>query len=311
MNSRQLEYFLEVARELNFTKAAKNMYVSQTAVTQQIKTLETQLGVSLFERNKKKVALTPAGKVFLDEATGILSRIDTAVERTRQASSGVTGTLNIGFFAGIGNTKLPGRIQAFSRSYPNIVLDFKSDTPTRLLRRLRSGEFDLIMTPIFEKKHFENVSYKRIFRDSLVAVVPQAHILANKSIVTRKDLRDENLILAVMPDCEIGEDSKIVESFWRLNYHPNILAKIEDIETVFMMVCINQGLTILPSYLSVTALGRERLTVIPFGGDEDYLDIIAAWLPQKENPSLDKILPYLDMQLHRHSSEEGFLWEPD
>ena len=89
MNSRQLEYFLAVAHELNFTKAAESMYVSQTAVTQQIKALEEQLGVSLFERTKKKVVLTPAGKVFLQEASSILNRIDTAVERTREASSGV------------------------------------------------------------------------------------------------------------------------------------------------------------------------------------------------------------------------------
>ena len=73
MNSRQLEYFLAVAHELNFTKAAESMYVSQTAVTQQIKALEEQLGVSLFERTKKKVVLTPAGKVFLQEASSILN----------------------------------------------------------------------------------------------------------------------------------------------------------------------------------------------------------------------------------------------
>ena len=75
MNSRQLEYFLAVAHELNFTKAAESMYVSQTAVTQQIKALEEQLGVSLFERTKKKVVLTPAGNVFLQEATLLLKRI--------------------------------------------------------------------------------------------------------------------------------------------------------------------------------------------------------------------------------------------
>ena len=104
MNSRQLEYFLAVAHELNFTKAAESMYVSQTAVTQQIKALEEQLGVSLFERTKKKVVLTPAGNVFLQEATLLLKRMQTAIERTREASSGFIGSLDIGFSIGIGNT---------------------------------------------------------------------------------------------------------------------------------------------------------------------------------------------------------------
>lgn len=311
MNSRQLEYFLEVARELNFTKAAKNMYVSQTAVTQQIKALESQLGVSLFERNKRKVALTPAGKVFLDEAIGILSRIDTAAERARRVSSGFTGTLNIGFFAGLGYTELTGRLQSFSREYPNIALNFKCENPTRLMKKLHQGEFDLILTPIFEKRFFHDISCKKIFRDSLAAVVPQTHILSNNTNVTRKDLKDENLILAVMPDSEVGEESRIVESFQRLGYHPNIAARIEDIETVYIMISLNMGLTIVPAYLTAPIAGRKRLSVIPFGGEEDYIDIVAAWLPRKENPSLEKILTYLDPRTHPRSDEEGFLWEPD
>ena len=79
MNSRQLEYFLAVAHELNFTKAAESMYVSQTAVTQQIKALEEQLGVSLFERTKKKLVETSAGIVFLEEARLVLNRLETAI----------------------------------------------------------------------------------------------------------------------------------------------------------------------------------------------------------------------------------------
>lgn len=85
------------------------MYVSQTAVTQQIKALEEQLGVSLFERTKKKVVLTPAGNVFLQEATLLLKRMQTAIERTREASSGFIGSLDIGFSIGIGNTGMAGK----------------------------------------------------------------------------------------------------------------------------------------------------------------------------------------------------------
>lgn len=138
MNSRQLEYFLAVAHELNFTKAAESMYVSQTAVTQQIKALEEQLGVSLFERTKKKVVLTPAGKVFLQEASSILNRIDTAVERTREASSGVIGSLEIGFSVGIGNTGLAEKIQAFNEKYPNIAMKFTNQSPSMLLKMLKT-----------------------------------------------------------------------------------------------------------------------------------------------------------------------------
>ena len=114
MNSRQLEYFLAVARELNFTKAAESMFVSQTAVTQQIKVLEEQLGVHLFERTKRKVALTPAGRVFQEEAVDILKRIDLAAQRTRAVSSGFTSGVWFPCASGIRSWRI-----AFRRSIRN------------------------------------------------------------------------------------------------------------------------------------------------------------------------------------------------
>ena len=275
MNSRQLEYFLAVAHELNFTKAAESMYVSQTAVTQQIKALEEQLGVSLFERTKKKVVLTPAGKVFLQEASSILNRIDTAVERTREASSGVIGSLEIGFSVGIGNTGLAEKIQAFNEKYPNIAMKFTNQSPSMLLKMLKNGDLDLVLMP-------------------MSAVFPRTHVLAQKPYVTRADLKDENLILACTPESEIGEDKRIIETFWKRGYHPNVVAKIEDVETILLMLSANMGVTILPSYLSIPLQSRGRLVSVPFGGPEDTIDIIAAWMPQTENPSLEKILPFLE-----------------
>ena len=294
MNSRQLEYFLAVAHELNFTKAAESMYVSQTAVTQQIKALEEQLGVSLFERTKKKVVLTPAGKVFLQEASSILNRIDTAVERTKEASSGVIGSLEIGFSVGIGNTGLAEKIQAFNEKYPNIAMKFTNQSPSMLLKMLKNGDLDLVLMPMFEERYYQNVEVRRLSTERMSAVFPRTHVLAQKPYVTRADLKDENLILACTPESEIGEDKRIIETFWKLGYHPNVVAKIEDVETILLMLSANMGVTILPSYLSIPLQSRGRLVSVPFGGPEDTIDIIAAWMPQTENPSLEKILPFLE-----------------
>ena len=229
MNSRQLEYFLAVAHELNFTKAAESMYVSQTAVTQQIKALEEQLGVSLFERTKKKVVLTPAGKVFLQEASSILNRIDTAVERTREASSGVIGSLEIGFSVGIGNTGLAEKIQAFNEKYPNIAMKFTNQSPSMLLKMLKNGDLDLVLMPMFEERYYQKVEVRRLSTERMSAVFPRTHVLAQKPYVTRADLKDENLILACTPESEIGEDKRIIETFWKRGYHPNVVEKIEDV----------------------------------------------------------------------------------
>lgn len=302
MNSRQLEYFLAVARELNFTKAAESMFVSQTAVTQQIKVLEEQLGVSLFERTKRKVILTPAGKVFQSEAMGILNRMDMAVRRTREVSSGFTGTLDIGFTVGIGNTGISERIQAFNQKYPNISMRFMNLSPSMLLKQLKSGEVDLAIMPLFEEKYYTGIQYKKVAWDNFIAVLPKNHLLAQNQYITWGDLRDENLILAATPNSEIGEDKSIVESFLRLGYKPNVVYNIEDVETIFFMVSANMGVTILPAYMAVPLETRGRLASVPFGGVADQIDIIAGWMPERENPSLERILPFLEGELPEHLS---------
>jgi len=100
MNLNQLRYFVSVAQSGSFTKAAANHYISQTAITQQIHALEDNIGTKLLDRNSRPVALTPAGKVFLKEAREILSKMDTALVRTREASTGLEGELKIGYTKG-------------------------------------------------------------------------------------------------------------------------------------------------------------------------------------------------------------------
>ena len=106
MNINQLKYFVAVAEQRSFTKAANQYYLSQTAVTQQVRALEESLGVQLLDRNSRPVSLTPAGAVFLKEAKAILVRMDTAVSRVKDASTGVVGTLRIGYTKGYERSSL-------------------------------------------------------------------------------------------------------------------------------------------------------------------------------------------------------------
>lgn len=142
--------------------------------------------------------------------------------------------------------------------------------------------------PMFEERYYQNVEVRRLSTERMSAVFPRTHVLAQKPYVTRADLKDENLILACTPESEIGEDKRIIETFWKRGYHPNVVAKIEDVETILLMLSANMGVTILPSYLSIPLQSRGRLVSVPFGGPEDTIDIIAAWMPQTENPSLEK-----------------------
>ena len=97
MTLNQLKYFVAVAESRSFTKAAEQYFLAQTAITQQIQKLETSLGVQLIDRKTRPISLTPMGQVFLREARSILRRMDGAIQRTREASTGITGTLRIGY----------------------------------------------------------------------------------------------------------------------------------------------------------------------------------------------------------------------
>ncbi len=293
MNSRQLEYFLAVARELNFTKAAESMYVSQTAVTQQIKALEEQLGVKLFERTKRKVTLTAAGRVFQDEAIAIINRMDRAVERTRKVTSGFIGTLDVGFTVGLGNTKVAERIHAFHRSYPNISMQFVNQGPTMLLKLLKEGHLDVAMMPLFNEKYYEDFCFSQVARDRLMAVMPREHVLAQNQFVTWRELKDEPIIVPAEKDNEIGEDRIITDNFIRRGYQPKIESYNEDTEVVIFMVSCHMGITVLPEYLAIPEVSKGRITAVPFGAWEDQMVIVAVWLPGSDNPSLEKIIPFL------------------
>ena len=122
MNLNQLEYFVNAAETLNFTSTAKKFYISQTAITQQIKALEEHLGEELFYRKNKKLSLTPVGKVFYQECKAILIRTSDALEKVHLAANGIIGDLRIGVIDGYEKTNISDSI----RNFHNEFLMFRS-----------------------------------------------------------------------------------------------------------------------------------------------------------------------------------------
>lgn len=115
MNLQQLEYFLALAKLLNFTRVAEKYYISQTAVTQQIKSLEEQLGVKLFNRTKRYVELTLAGSIFVKEAQAIIDRTNEAIAKTQAAEIGFCGAIDVGFIKGYEYSTFPKTVQNFRK----------------------------------------------------------------------------------------------------------------------------------------------------------------------------------------------------
>jgi len=174
---RHLRYFVAVAEELNFTRAAQRLHTAQPSLSQQIRTLEAYLGIQLLARNKRKVELTPAGLRFLGEARLALAQTERAVIRARQ--SGDVEHLRIGFTHGLIVALLPQLQPLLRASFPKVEVNARSMTVADLEQGLKDDEFDIIFTPVASKEY--EITSHRLFGQALIAVFPKAHPQASTS----------------------------------------------------------------------------------------------------------------------------------
>ena len=163
-----------------------------------------------------------------------------------------------------------------------------------MLKSLKNGEHDLVFMPVFDEHYLEGLRYKVYDRYSMVVLLPNRHILAGRESLTRYDLRNENLILCCSEDGRLGEEQRMLAPFEAAGIRPNVVAKIEDAESLLFMLSANMGVTILPSYLFDPFLHHGKLRAVPLVPQEDFIDVAAVWTPDDQNPSLSKILPLLN-----------------
>ena len=292
MNLNQLRYFVSVAEHGSFTKAAMNHYISQTAITQQIHALEENIGVKLLDRNSRPVSLTQAGKIFLKEAREILSRMDNALQRTRDASSGLEGQLRLGYTKGYEHSNLPKHLRRFHHQYPNILLScYRHDTDV-LAAGLISGEYDVIFTWDSTNIHQEEAIELRVFeRVPLRVALYASHPLARRKDLSRKDLKQENILF--MSPSSTGDsfgDAFYIRLYQQAGYQPNILMRSSDMESILMMVAAEEGISIVPEYAHSWNISTENVVFLPLCGEDEREEILIAWRKGDDNPVLQHFL---------------------
>ena len=298
MNLNQLHYFVSVAESGSFTKAAVNHYISQTAITQQIRALEENIGVRLFDRNSRPVALTPAGKVFLKEAREILGRMDTALLRTREASTGLEGELRIGYTKGYEHSDLPGHLRSFHREYPNVLIScYRCDTDM-LAAGLAGGQYDVIFTWDSTNLREEESLELRVAEHVPLRVALYAnHPLARRKVLTRGDLKQENILF--MSPSGTGNsfgDSFYIRLYQQAGYQPNILLRSNDMESILMMVAAEEGVSIVPEYTHAWNIGTENVVFIPLEGEEEREEILIVWRRHDDNPALHHFINHCGVE---------------
>ena len=206
----RLRYFVAVAEELHFGRAAERLFIAQPALSQQIRKLEEQLGVTLFERDRRHVALTPAGVALLPEARGAVEQTDRALAVGRRFRSGVIGRLDIGYTPGAVGALMSQIVRAFQDAQPDIELELHHSSFSDVSAGLRAGEVDaaFIRLPL----SVPDLRYRTLVSEPRVAALPPGHTLAGRPELGIAELLDE-------PWIAIAANDQTWREFWLATEH--------------------------------------------------------------------------------------------
>ena len=291
MNLNQLEYFVNAAETLNFTSTAKKFYISQTAITQQIKALEDHLGEELFYRKNKKLSLTPVGKVFYQECKAILIRTSDALEKVHLAANGIIGDLRIGVIDGYEKTNISDSIRNFHNEYPNVSLKFLIKSYRDLWSMLENNDLDIIFNTIFESFNEERYSRIKIEDYPVMTVLHPTHPLSGRNIINIKDFYNENFIALSFDDKDMKYENSILNYMNISDIKPNIIQYSNDIETILLMVSSGLGIALIPQFAVIFYNQSQNLSIIPVESDANLsLSINAIWNSHNTNSSIEKFV---------------------
>ncbi len=248
MTIRQLEYFLTAAQTLSFTKTAHQFFISQSAVTQQIRALENEFDAELFLRSNNRIRLTPAGEALLKDAEMIVSKYHDAVARVRAARDGMSGTLRIGYLQGIEMSRFPGIIQEFRAEYPGIHIELNRGNAVNLHDDYRNGRYDIIFNVQNPLLRYSDSVSRVIGEYPFYVAVPPDHYLSGMRKVELNQLQYEKLILHdVKPDA--SESTRTYSyPFLDDNMMKNIISVTDDVESILISVAAGIGIAVVPEF---------------------------------------------------------------
>ena len=250
METRQLEYFVAVAEELSFTRAAQRLFAVQSTVSAAVRALETELGVRLFDRSTRRVALSAAGAAFLPEAKAAIEALERARATVQEASEGLRGSLRIGTLTSVGGLDLPALLGAFHRSHPRVDIHVTVSITgsTGLAEEVRQGRLDAALVGLPDAD-LAGLDTLRVDTRSFVALLPATHGLAGRRSVRLADFAGEPFI-----DTPRGFGNRLVldRAFDGLGTPRRVIVEVADLRTVAGYVGAGLGVAVVPDLDSVT-----------------------------------------------------------
>ncbi|MFE7030788.1 LysR family transcriptional regulator [Streptomyces sp. NPDC057621] len=298
MELRHLEYFVTVAEELNFTRAAHRLHVAQSGLSAAIRSLERDLGLPLFERTSKHVSLTDAGCALLPEARSTLAAAQAARDAVNQVRGGLRGTLTIGTMVSLGVLDLPALIGQFHSDHPEVVVRLQGATrgSADLARSVLDGTLDAAFLSLPGAPPAGLVC-KTLASVPMVVVLPADHPLARQDGVAPADLADEPFI-----DSPVGYGNRtLVDQYLAgAHLHRHVRMEVHDVRAAADFVRHGLGIAIVPTY--AVPVDDLRLKVLPLSGHPLHWELAIA-TPAQRRPSA--VLRALLQMIDVHARETG------
>ncbi len=285
MELRHLRYFVAVAEELHFGRAAARLFIAQPPLSQQIQQLERELGVTLFQRTSRRVQLTPAGEVFLVGARQTMTGLDAAVQAAQRAARGETGWLGIGFAASATYDLLPAVLHDFRARFPDVALSLMELNAAEQSAALRDGTIHVG----FARPHTEEAEMvvEAVLREPFLVALPAAHPLTNHKMLSLAMLAGEPFVS--FPEKPPPSYAQVVRAVCEgAGFMPHVVQEVREMQTAISLVAAGLGVALLPA--SVQHLHRDGVVYRPLPDSAPRTELAVVTRKEDAAPALQNFL---------------------
>jgi DNA-binding transcriptional LysR family regulator len=287
MNLRQLRYFIVLAEELHFRRAAERLNITQSPLTLAIQELEREMGGRLFHRTQRRVSLTEAGAAFLIDARSILEKVQASLQATRGLLSGESGQLRLGLTPATALLPfLAHTIHGFRTAHPDVRLTVKELSSAEQLKALHSRDLDACVIRMPVTREPASVGSVKLVRDRLLVAMHREHPLRNRSELTIADLKDESFIF-YPGSSGAGICEWVSELCAKRSFAPRIAQEARDTSTILGLTAARLGIAIVPSGLCRIDMPDNLL--IPLADEDAATDIYLTFRAAEWNPKVSSL----------------------
>lgn len=285
MEFRHIRYFVKLAEELNFSRAAEKLHIVQPHLSRQIKELEVDVGAKLFNRSKRHVELTHAGKFFLKRAYQIIEQVEQIGISTRLSAMGKEGELQIGFNGAVQDI-IP-TLKRYHEIYPQVGIILKQMNTDEQLKALNEKRIDLVVLsiPVYDA----NIELFHLKSVPFLAALHKDHPLSKKEQLQIHDFSAEPFIITPKSAGPMYYNA-IMSIFKQTNFTPNITIQAHDLQTVMTLVAANMGMSLTPSPMEST----NEIILREVEDIDVSVDVSLAWRKNNESETLKKFLLFFE-----------------